>query len=85
MLLQTRTLPVFDAGASVRPCIDWPTAQRELERRAVTLALLWQQHLAVHPNGCSCMRFCELYADWRKQVSPTMSRTHLAGVKLFVD
>jgi transposase len=83
--LQTRALPVLDAGVNMRPCINWPTIQRELERRGVTLALLWQEHLAVHPSGYSCTRFCELYADWRKQVSPTMRRRHLPGVTLFVD
>jgi transposase len=83
--LERRLFPVVDAGASVRPCIDWPAVQRELKRRGVTLALLWQEHLADHPNGYSYTRFCELYADWRKQVSPTMRQTHLAGEKLFVD
>jgi transposase len=56
-----------------------------LKRRGVTLALLWQEYLADHPNGYSYTRFCELYAAWRKQVSPTMRQTHLAGEKLFVD
>ena len=76
---------VADAGASERRAIDWAAIQRELKRRGVTLALLWQEYLADHPNGYSSTRFCELYAAWRKQVSPTMRQTHLAGEKLFVD
>ena len=80
-----RRLFAADAGASERRAIDWAAIQRELKRRGVTLALLWQEYLADHPNGYSYTRFCELYAAWRKQVSPTMRQTHLAGEKLFVD
>jgi len=83
--LERRLFPVADFGASGRPAIDWPAIQCELKRRSVTLALLWHENLAEHPNGYSYTRFCELYADWRKHVSPTMRQTHLAGEKLFVD
>jgi transposase len=83
--LERRLFAIADAGASERRAIDWAGIQRELKRRGVTLALLWQEYLADHPNGYSYTRFCELYAAWRKQVSPTMRQTHLAGEKLFVD
>ena len=83
--LERRLFPVADAGATARAAIDWPAIQRELKRRGVTLTLLWQEYLAEHPNGYSYTRFCELYADWRKQVSATMRQAHLAGEKLFVD
>ncbi len=83
--LERRLFPIADFGASARPAIDWSAIQCELRRRSVTLALLWQEYLAEHPNGYSYTRFCELYADWRKHVSPTMRQTHLAGEKLFVD
>ena len=68
--------PAADGGANTRPAIDWPAIQRELKRRSVTLALLWQEYLAEHPNGYSYTRFGELYAAWCKQVSPTMRQTH---------
>jgi transposase len=83
--LERLLFPAADGGANTRPAIDWPAIQRELKRRSVTLALLWQEYLAEHPNGYSYTRFCELYGAWRKQVSPTMRQTHLAGEKLFVD
>jgi hypothetical protein len=34
--------PAADGGANTRPVIDWRAIQRELKRRSVTLALLWQ-------------------------------------------
>ena len=37
------------------------------------------------PRGRRALRFCELYGEWRKRLSPTMRQTHVAGDKLFVD
>ena len=51
----------------------------------MTLALLWQEYLAEHPNGYSYTRFCELYGAWKQCISPTMRQTHIAGERLFVD
>jgi hypothetical protein len=65
--LELRLFAGGEAGASERRAIDWAAIQRELKRRGVTLALLWQEYLADHPNGYSYTRFCELYAAWRKQ------------------
>lgn len=47
--------------------------------------LLWQEYRAEQPEGYGYSRFCDLHADWRGGVSPTMRQTHLAGDKLFVD
>ena len=57
----------------------------ELKRRGVTLVLLWQEYRAEHVDGYGYSRFCELYGEWRKRISPTMRQTHVAGEKLFVD
>jgi hypothetical protein len=29
------------------------------------------------------IRFCDLYGEWRKRITPTMRQTHMAGEKLF--
>jgi hypothetical protein len=58
--LERRLFPVADFNASGRPAIDWPVIQYELKRRSVTLALLWQEYLAEHPNGYSHTRFTAL-------------------------
>ena len=64
--LERRLFPVAEDSTNKRPAGDWPAIQRELKRRGVTLALLWQEYRAEHPNGYSYTRFCELYVDWRK-------------------
>jgi len=64
---------------------DWTKVHEELKRRGVTLMLLWEEHRAECADGHGYSRFCELYGEWRKRLSPTMRQTHVAGDKLFVD
>ena len=83
--LDRRLFPVGEDSVRTRPAIDWPAIQTELKRRGVTLALLWQEYLAEHPNGYSYTRFCELHNVWRRTITATMRQTHIAGERLFVD
>ena len=48
------------------PQPDWALVHRELRRKGVTLALLWEEYRAVHPDGYGYSRFCELYTGWIK-------------------
>jgi transposase len=77
--------PPFTPSEALRPQPDWARVHAELRRAGVTLMLLWQEYRAGQPEGYGYSRFCDLYADWRGGVSPTMRQTHLAGDKLFVD
>jgi transposase len=70
---------------STKPVPDWTKVHEELKRRGVTLMILWEEHRAEHVDGHGYSRFCELYGEWRKRLSPTMRQTHVAGDKLFVD
>src|ERR1700726_1104480 len=47
--------------------------------------ILWEEHRAEHVGGHGYSRFCELYGEWRRRLSPTMRQTYVAGDKLFVD
>ena len=70
------------------PCGRNRTGSRihaELRRPGVTLLLLWEEYRAGQPDGYGYSRFCDLYADWRARLSPTMRQTHPAGERLFVD
>lgn len=65
---------------------DWPQVHRELRRKGVTLALVWEEYRAAHPDdGYGYSRFCELYRRWEGRLSPTMRQHHLAGERAFVD
>ena len=64
---------------------DWPRIHRELKRKHVTLAILWDEYIEEQPEGYRYSRFCELYRGWEQQFSVTMRQTHAGGDKLFVD
>jgi transposase len=65
---------------------DFAVLYRELKRRGVTLALLWQEYRQAHPDdGYGYSRFCDLYRAWRAQLDVVMRQEHRAGEKLFVD
>ena len=74
----------FHDGAT-RAVPDWTKVHEELKRRGVTLMILWEEHRADCPDGHGYSRFCEIYSEWRKRLSPVMRQTHVAGDKLFVD
>ena len=72
-------------GGAAKPLPDWAKVHAELKRRSVTLMTLWEEHRAEHAGGYGYSRFCELYGEWRRRLSPTMRQTYVAGDKLFVD
>ena len=77
--------PMGGATRRVHAQPDWPTIHRELRRKDVTLALLWEEYRAVHPDGYGYSRFCELYRRWEGRLAPTMRQHHVAGERMFVD
>jgi transposase len=80
--LYTETMPI--TGTS-RPVPEWATVHQELTRKGVTLALLWQEYQAAHPNGYQYSRFCDRYGVWLKTLDRCLRHEHRAGEKLFVD
>lgn len=63
----------------------WPAVHQELKRKGVTLALLWQEYRANHPDGYQYSRFCDLYRRWTETLDLPMRQEHKAGEKTFVD
>jgi transposase len=78
-------VPAGARDGMARALPDWAHVHEELKRRGVTLMILWEEHRAASPDGHGYSRFCELYGEWRKRLSPVMRQTHAAGDKLFVD
>jgi transposase len=79
------TAPCFIAAEKLRPQAEWARIHAELRRPGVTLLLLWEEYRAGQPDGYGYSRFCDLYADWRGRLSPTMRQSRPAGERLFVD
>ena len=64
---------------------DWAEIHRELKRKHVTLAILWDEYIERYPDGYRYSRFCELYRGWASRLSVTMRQAHIGGDKLFVN
>ncbi len=70
-------------GAMPEPDVEY--IYRELRRKGVTLALLWEEYKKAHPNGYQYSYFCEIYQRWRGTLDVCMRRHHKAGEKTMVD
>lgn len=70
---------------AARPLADWAEVHCELKRKGVTLALLWEEYKATHPEGLQYSQFCQRYRRFAKTLNLVMRQHHRAGEKLFVD
>ena len=59
--------------------------RKELNRKGVTLHLLWLEYRAANPDGYQYSQFCLLYRQWTGKLDVCLRQTHRAGEKLFVD
>jgi transposase len=64
---------------------DWPVLVREMKRPGVNLLILWEEYRDAHPDGYGYSRFCDLFREFERRLSPVMRQHHAAGDKLFVD
>jgi len=64
---------------------DWGSLACELKRPGVNLMVLWEEYRAVQPGGYGYSRFCDLFREFERRLSPTMRQDHPAGDKVFVD
>ena len=84
--LEAQLFPVAPVQPGVERAIpDWARVHTERRRKGVTLALLWQEYKAEHPEGLQYSQFCERYRRWRGRLDVVMRQSHRAGEKLFVD
>ena len=64
---------------------DWFVIHQELQKKNVTLFLVWQEYREQHPKGYQYSWFCHHYRDWLGRRDYSMRQTHRLGEKLFVD
>ena len=83
--LERRLFPAPAPSCSPRPLPEWTQVHRELRRKDVTLALLWEEYKAAHPQGLQYSRFCERYRAWASTLDAVMRQEHRAGEKTFID
>jgi len=64
---------------------DLKNIHREMQRKGVTLTLLWEEYRTAHPNGLMYTQFCQRYRDFRKQNDVYMRKQYKAGERLETD
>ena len=76
-------------SATAQPFVepDWARIHRELDRKGMTLMLLWQEYVAANPDGRTWRytQFCEHYKAFANRLKRSMRQHRRAGEKLFVD
>lgn len=77
--------PMPLGGETPRPEPVWAHVHKEMRRPGVTLALLWQEYKAIHPDGYRYSWFCQHYRRWAAKLDVVMRQEHRAGEKFFVD
>lgn len=84
--LQTLLKPTSKKEANkAKHGIDFAYIHQEMQRKSVTLQLLWEEHKQTIEKPISYNHFCLLYRDWKKTQPKSMRQTHKAGDKVFVD
>ena len=85
--LEGRVFAGTGVGAGQRRRVepDWAELARELKRPGVNLMILWEEYREIHPEGYGYSRFCELFREFEKRLTPVMRQHHVAGDKAFVD
>lgn len=72
-------------GKAIRPMPAMEEIHRELQKKGVTLQLLWLEYKDKYPEGYQYSQFCELYRKWKSTLGLTLRQEHRAGEKMFVD
>jgi transposase len=67
-------------GAASRTGLCW-----RAKRPGVNLMVLWEEYRDVHRDGYGYSRFCDLFREFERRLSPVMRQHHVAGDKAFVD
>lgn len=85
--LQKRLFPsnksLHNPALPLKP--SWDLVHRELQKKGVTLFLLWEEFKYANPDGYQYSWFCREYRLWRGKLDVVMRHTHRAGEKLFID
>ena len=63
----------------------FPYMDKKLKKTGITKAMMWQEYIALHPDGYKSSQFCEYYNRWSKRTDPVMHINHKAGDKMYVD
>lgn len=68
-----------------KPIPDWQQVHAELQKRDMTLQLLWEEYRQLNTDGLSYTQYTRRYRAWRNGCKLSMRQIHRPGEKIFVD
>lgn len=77
--------PIKKKSANEKGVVDCTYIHQQLQRKAVTMMLLWQEYKEQYPKGFGYSRYCDIYRKWLGELDVCMRQNHKAGEKCFVD
>ncbi len=84
--LEALLYPRQEKDDASRPLPDMAYLHRELARKGVTLALLWEEYAAEHPRDhYSYPQLARRYRAFRDGLEVTMRQVHKAGERMYSD
>lgn len=63
----------------------FPSIDKELRKKGMTRQILWQRYKSSQADGVGRSQFNHYFAQWKKQLHPTMRIDHKAGDKMYID
>jgi transposase len=73
------------AQVGLRSTPDWKAVQRELLKKNMTLAVVWEDYKKENPDGYERSQFCHLFREWEGTTEIRMSQNHRPGERLWID
>lgn len=77
--------PNYNTNGRTKIQPDWSYIHQEMQKKNVTLQLLWDEFISQHLDGCGYSQFCVHYDEWKNKLDLSMRQTHKLGEKSFVD
>jgi transposase len=77
--------PIVRGDGQVKPEPDLVYIHQEMQKKGITLTLLWEEYKTEHPDGLMLTQFCERYREFRKQNKVYMRKNYKAGERLMID
>jgi len=68
-----------------RPEPDLAYIHKQLQRKGVTLQLLWLEYKQAHPDGVQYTQFTQRYRNWQSKLDVVLRHNHRAGEQMQVD
>ena len=75
--------PKAEKRKAVEP--DMELIHREMQKKGVTLTLLWEEYKTGNPDGLMYTQFCDRYRAFRKANDVYMRKIYKAGERVMVD